>query len=70
MLIVINILLILIAIYFGFGLIFAIYFFLKGAEKIDPLLKDSKWTVRLLLIPGAMVIWVLWVPKLFRKNSI
>lgn len=70
MLLFINILLIFIAIYFGIGFLFAIYFFLKGAEKMDPLIVDSNWTVRLLLIPGAIVTWILLVPQLFQKKPI
>ncbi|NQY06159.1 MAG: hypothetical protein HRT68_08255 [Flavobacteriaceae bacterium] len=67
MLLVIKILLISMVIYFGIGLLFSIYFFLKGAAKIDPLIKDSSWKVRLLLMPGAMITWVFLFAKLMKR---
>lgn len=55
-----------ILLYLGTGFIFSLYFFLKGAAKIDPLIAESKWTVKLLLIPGAIATW----PILWRKTQI
>ena len=58
-----------IIIYFVVGLCFGVYFFLKGAGKIDSLIKESKWTVRLLLLPGAIVTWPLLLSKLLISKN-
>jgi hypothetical protein len=52
-----------ILIYLAIGLVFGIYFFIRGAAQMDELIKDSKWTVRLLFVPGAIGLW----PILFLK---
>ena len=57
-----------ILIYLAVGLVFGIYFFIRGAAQIDNLIKDSKWTVRLLLVPGAIGLWPILLLKL-RKTS-
>ncbi|WP_299443669.1 hypothetical protein [uncultured Aquimarina sp.] len=54
--------------YFGIGFLFGIYFFIKGAFKIDELIADSKWTVRLLLVPGAIGLWPVLLLKIINKS--
>lgn len=56
-----------IIIYFLIGILFSLYFFIRGAAKIDPIIKDSKWTVRLLLLFGAMATWPLLIKKSFKS---
>lgn len=53
----------LVAIYLIIGLVFAIVFVRKGAEKIDDGAKDISWLTRLLLIPASMVFWVILLKK-------
>ncbi|WP_196885727.1 hypothetical protein [Aureivirga sp. CE67] len=55
------------AVYFGMGVLFGIYFLFIGATKIDPLMKNSKWIVRLLLFPGVVATWICLLPKLYKK---
>ncbi|MEM1337327.1 MAG: hypothetical protein AAF717_16695 [Bacteroidota bacterium] len=43
--------------YYAVGLLFALYFVLSGAKKMDPLLANSKKGVRLLLFPGIVATW-------------
>ena len=69
MITVINIFLLLLAAYVIIGLLFAVYFFFKGAAKIDPLINDSSWKVRLLLIPGAIATWIFLLPKLMKNKN-
>ncbi|NAS31317.1 hypothetical protein GTQ40_10070 [Flavobacteriaceae bacterium R38] len=69
MITVINSILTILGIYFGIGLLFGIYFFLAGARKIDPIINDSKWTVRLLLVPGAVATWPFLISKLFKTEK-
>ncbi len=69
MLIIIEIFVNLLLGYFIFGLLFGIYFFIKGAFKLDELIIESKWTVRLLLLPGAIGLWPLLLMKIIRKTT-
>ncbi len=55
-------------IYTVIGVLFALYFFFKGAFALDPLIEESKWTVRLLLIPGAIGLWPLLLFKIINKS--
>ncbi len=68
--IVIQVFLIFLGIYAGIGLLFGIYFFVKGASQLDPLIKDSKWTVRLLLFPGAVGLWPIVLLKIINLQKI
>jgi len=65
--VVISIFIGFLGIYFALGLMFGIYFFVKGATRIDPLIADSKWTVRLLLLPGSIGLWPILLAKLLKK---
>ncbi len=56
-------------IYMTIGLLFGIYFFIKGALRIDPLIADSKWTVKLLLLPGAAALWPILLIKVFKTQK-
>lgn len=58
----------LLGVYGGIGLLFALYFFFKGAFIIDDIVADSKWTVRLLLIPGAIGLWPFLLKKIIFKS--
>ena len=51
------------------GLLFGIYFFVAGAARMDSGIKDSRWTVRLLLLPGAIGLWPLLIRKAFGRKS-
>ena len=59
----INIFLIALTIYFLIGLLFGLYFIFIGATKIDPLLAESKKGVRILLFPGVVVTWPMFIKK-------
>jgi L-cystine uptake protein TcyP (sodium:dicarboxylate symporter family) len=66
---IINLFLIVLAGYFAIGLLFGIYFVFIGATKIDPLLKESKKIVRVLLLPGTVATWPFFIKKLFKTKS-
>lgn len=57
-------------VYVAIGVLFSVYFFLKGARKMDDLIADSSWKVRLLLIPGAIGLWPVLLVKLLRKKRL
>jgi len=69
MITVINIFLGILGIYFLIGLLFGIYFLIKGAPKIDPLMADSKKKVRILLFPGVIATWPFLISKLFKPKT-
>jgi len=52
-------LVLLIEVYVILGLIFALFFVVNGAGKIDPTAKAGTLGFRLLIIPGAMAFWPL-----------
>lgn len=54
-------------IYTAIGFLFAIYFFFKGAFQIDEIIANSKWTVRLLLLPGAIGLWPFLLKKIIQR---
>jgi hypothetical protein len=58
--------LLLVALYLGAGLVFAIFFVTRGVTKIDESAVGSKWGFRLIIIPGAMVFWPLLLRKWIR----
>ncbi|MBG6130068.1 hypothetical protein IWQ47_001849 [Aquimarina sp. EL_43] len=70
MIIVVQIIVSLLALYFGIGFLFGIYFFIKGAFQLDELITESKWTVRLLLVPGAIGLWPILLLKIINKSRI
>ena len=70
MIVVINIFLSFLGIYFGIGFLFGLYFIIKGAPKIDPLMADTKKKVRFLLFPGVVATWPLLISKLIKSKTV
>ena len=70
MLLIITIFLSFLGVYFGIGFLFGIYFIMKGAPKIDPLMADTKKKVRFLLFPGVVATWPLLINKLFKPKTV
>ena len=66
---IVSIIPVLILTYIGIGVLFSIYFFIKGAAQLDPLILDSKWTVKLLLVPGAIGLWPFLLVKLITSKK-
>lgn len=67
MAIALHILVLALGVYFAIGVVFGIYFLFRGAFQIDPLLKESKFSVRLLLLPGAIGLWPVLLKKIRQK---
>ncbi len=57
MLLIIDTLLIIASLYLAIGVLYGIYFIIKGGPKIDPTLKASKFSIRYLLFPGSIICW-------------
>jgi hypothetical protein len=48
---------VLVAIYTGVGLLFAVAFVTAGVSHIDPAAKGSSWGFRLVILPGVTTLW-------------
>jgi len=55
----------LLGVYLACGLLFAVPFALAGVQKIDPHAAGSGWGFRLLILPGAMLLWPLLLRRWF-----
>lgn len=62
-------LLYLIAGYLGFGVLMGGFWLIAIAPKSDPALRGSGWSVRLLLLPGAVAVWPIALWKWSRPES-
>ncbi len=65
---VIDIFLTVLGIYVLAGVLFGLYFIFGGAVRLDPLLRNSKKRVRILLIPGCIAVWPLLLLKLIKTK--
>ena len=66
MTILFSIILSLLALYFAIGIVFGIFFILKGLAIVDPDAANVSWGLRLLLLPGSIAFWII----LWRKWSL
>jgi hypothetical protein len=57
------------ALYLLAGLVFAIFFLIKGLEKVDTAAHVSGWGFRLIILPGTIVLWPVLLSK-WRKVKI
>lgn len=71
--VILNTILTIVAIYLLCGLIFAIPFVFKGADKIDEGAHGSTWGFRIIIIPATIVFWPLllkkWIAAAKIKNN-
>ena len=49
--------------YLAIGLLFGLWFVLKGVQKVDAGMNEAKWNLRLLILPGSIALW----PVMLRK---
>ena len=66
---IIEILVNIAAVYLLIGLIFAIIFVLRGAVKIDPNVQGTSFLFRLMLIPGATLLWPVMLKKWIKASK-
>lgn len=57
---------IILAIYFGLGLVFAIWLVAVGVYRIDPMTRHTSIGFRLLILPASMLLWPLLAKKVLR----
>lgn len=65
------IILLIAAVYFTTGIVFAIFFVLKWVDQFDASAVQSHWTFRLLIIPGVTIFWPILLRRLvkYRKHG-
>lgn len=66
---IISIVLTAFTIYLLCGLIFALVFVLKGADKIDEGAKDSTIGFKIIIIPGCTIFWPLLLNKWVKSKN-
>ena len=64
----VEILLIIAAIYLALGVFFAIPFLMKGLNKIDEGAHGSTMGFKIIIIPGVIVFWPVLLSKWIKKN--
>jgi len=57
-------------IYLIAGVLFAIFFLIKGIEKIDPAAHGSGWGFRLIILPGTIVLWPVLLNKWTKAKQV
>jgi predicted branched-subunit amino acid permease len=55
--------------YIGIGLVFGVFFAMKGAALLDPVAKSASLGFRLLVLPGSAALWPMLLSKLLRKRG-
>ena len=58
----------LLGLYFAVGVVFALYVVFLGATRVDPLMKETKKVVRLLIFPGIVATWPFLIGKLLKHG--
>ncbi len=61
--------LILLGLYFGLGLLFALSFVLKGVSVIDPAAHSATIGFRVLIFPGAMALWPMLAKRWLKRST-
>ena len=49
------------------GILFSIYFLIRGIAKIDVATTDSGWKFKLIILPGCILLWPVLLTKLYKK---
>ena len=55
--------------YLVLGILVAIPFVLRGAGRIDPAARDAAWGFRLIILPGVIALWPLFVMRIRRGQT-
>jgi len=49
------------------GFIIGLWFIFKGVQKVDHGMKEVKWILRLMILPGTMILWPVMLQKYFKS---
>jgi len=64
----INLFVNLLAVYLLAGILFSVFFYLKGATRIDEGIKEAPWHFKLIIFPGVVMFWGVLLFKLMRRS--
>ena len=67
---VVAVIFLVIALYLVAGILFAIFFLIKGIEKIDTTAHGSGWGFRLIILPGTIVLWPVLLNKWIKSKQV
>lgn len=56
------------AFYLLLGLIFSVYFYLKGAAQIDKGTQQTPWHFKVIIFPGIVLFWSLLLAKQLKNR--
>ncbi len=65
---ILNTILMIVAVYLCCGIVFAIPFVIKGANKIDEGTHGATWGFRVIILPASIVFWPLLLKKWIRAK--
>lgn len=57
--------------FFGYmilGILFSIWFVFVGAKKLDDGVSETPWHFKLIIIPGAVFLWVILLAKIIKRR--
>jgi hypothetical protein len=66
---IISIVINIIGIYLALGFVFSLVFMWKGFAKVDESVKGSGWFFKVLIFPGMVAFWVLFLNKWLKIKS-
>lgn len=64
----INSLLTLLALYLMAGVLFSIYFYVKGGTRLDQGMVGTPWHFKLIIFPGVVLFWSVLLIKLMKRS--
>jgi hypothetical protein len=69
MTVLVEIILMIVALYFFAGILFAIFFSIKGIQKVDPSTHGSGLGFRIIIIPGVVTLWPVLLIKWIKAKQ-
>ena len=57
------------ALYAVIGVLFGLFFVVRGVSRIDPVAADGTWGFRLLILPGSAALWPLLLVRWLRAGD-
>lgn len=54
--------------YLGIGIVFALWFTMRGVNRLDAGMQHAPWGVRALIFPGSVLLWIVLFIKYLRAR--
>lgn len=68
MTLIVDIILNFLGLYLVFGVIFSVYFYVKGGVKLDEGMIGTPWHFKLIIFPGLVLFWSVLFLRLMKKD--